>query len=258
HGVAQRETVPVVLEAKIPVYALDEPEHCHGFGLDLLGKTKNMGVIEGHRPDARKTGKRAGAFIAIHGSQRRQPHRQIAVTMQSMLVDSDMVRAIHRSTNQLFLVLKLHWRIHIILEVIPMARSFVKLHPCELRRIHVLIAHASLDINDISFQDRTDHRALREPDGESRTDDVRDHEETQFLPQLPMVTLLGLLEKSQMLLERLLGGPSSTINALKHLVFLIAAPIGSGDSGELESLDHASRRHVRTTAEIHPVPLPVQ
>src|SRR5262249_61054714 len=101
-------------------------------------------------------------------------------------------------------------------------------------------------------------RSRRETEAEHRPDHVRDHVQTQFLPPLPMVTLLGLLEKSQMLLERLLGGPSSTINALKHLVFLIAAPIGSGDSGELESLDHASRRHVRTTAEIHPVPLPVQ
>src|SRR5262245_24007375 len=175
-----------------------------------------------------------------------------------MFIDGDMVRAIHRSKNQFLLVLELHGGIHISFEVIPMARLLIEIHPCELRRIHMLIAHASLDINDISFQDRADHRALWKPDGESRTDDVRDHEETQFLPQLAMVALLRFLQKSQMLLERLLGRPCRPINALKHLVFLIPTPIGAGDSSELESFDGSSGRHVWTTAEIHPVPLPVE
>src|SRR5437016_8658513 len=99
-----------------------------------------------------------------------------------------------------------------------MARSFIKIHPCELRRVHMLVAHASLDINDISLQDRADHRALWEPDGESGTDDVSDHEETQLLPQLMVVALLGFFEKTRMLFQSLFGGPCRTIDTLKHLV----------------------------------------
>ncbi len=73
-----------------------------------------------------------------------------------------------------------------------------------------------------------------------------------------MVALLGFFEKTQMLFQSLFGGPCRTIDTLKHLVFLIAAPIGSGDSGELEGFNGSSGRHMRTTAKIHPVPLAVE
>src|SRR4030095_6568514 len=82
--------------------------------------------------------------------------------------------------------------------------------------------------------------------------------QVQFPAQLAMVALLRFLQKSQMLLERLLGRPCRPIDALKHLVFLIAAPIGAGDSSELESFYGYNGRHKRTTARNHPGPLPVQ
>ena len=39
-----------------------------------------------------------------------------------------------------------------------------------------------------------------------------------------------------MFFQRLFGGPRGTIDALEHLVFFIAAPIGSGDTGYLKAL----------------------
>ena len=69
-----------------------------------------------------------------------------------MLIDDDVVRTIHRPENQLLFVLEFHQGIHVIFEVIPMARAFVKIDARELRCVDVLISQAALEIDDITLE----------------------------------------------------------------------------------------------------------
>ena len=49
-----------------------------------------------------------------------------------------------------------------------------------------------------------------------------------------MVALLGLFEPLQVRLELLLAEEGGAVDALQHLVLLVAAPVGAGHRGELE------------------------
>ena len=72
-----------------------------------------------------------------------------------------------------------------------------------------------------------------------------------------MVAFFRLFEQPQMLFQRLLCRPRSAINALEHLVLFIAAPVGAGDSGQLEGFDSAGRWHVRAATKIDPIALSI-
>ncbi len=77
-------------------------------------------------------------------------------------------------------------------------------------------------------------------------------EDLQLTAQFAMIALLGLFQHVEMLLEFLLVAPGRAVDALQHRVVLIAAPVGAGDSHELEAVrrDLARVFHMRATTEI--------
>jgi len=83
-------------------------------------------------------------------------------------------------------------------------------------------------------------------------------EQVQLAAELAVVTLFGLLQHGQVLLQLVLGGPGGAVDALQHLVFVVAAPIGAGELHELEVLELARAGHVRATAQVFEPALPVQ
>ena len=73
-----------------------------------------------------------------------------------------------------------------------------------------------------------------------------------------MVALAGLLQLGQMCLEGILGGESRAVDALQHLVVLVALPIRAGALGQLVRLDGAGGKHVRAGAEVDELALAVE
>ncbi|MNN75088.1 hypothetical protein D3C81_1913580 [compost metagenome] len=61
-----------------------------------------------------------------------------------------------------------------------------------------------------------------------------EHEQLQLFTQLAVITFLRFFEHMQMLFELRFFQKRDTINALKHFVARIPAPIGSGHTHELE------------------------
>ena len=72
-----------------------------------------------------------------------------------------------------------------------------------------------------------------------------------------MVALFGLLQKTQVLDELLLGREGRPVDPLQLLVLLGALPVGAGNRQEPERADTAGRRQVRSGAEVREIVLAV-
>ena len=77
-------------------------------------------------------------------------------------------------------------------------------------------------------------------------------------PELAVVALLGLLQHRQVLRQLFLRGPGRAVDALQHLVAVVAAPVGAGHLHQLEELELARGRHVRAAAQVLEGALAVQ
>ena len=74
-----------------------------------------------------------------------------------------------------------------------------------------------------------------------------------------MVAFLCFLELSQVDTQLLLACPCGAIDSLQHFVRRIAAPVGTRDAGQLESLAEPSgRRQVRAAAQVDEITLLVE
>ncbi len=82
-------------------------------------------------------------------------------------------------------------------------------------------------------------------------------DEVELLAELAMVARPRLLELLEVRVELLPVRPGGAVDALQHLVALVAAPVRAGDVSELERPQAAGRRDVRAAAEIEPLPLAI-
>src|SRR5258706_9802298 len=75
-------------------------------------------------------------------------------------------------------------------------------------------------------------------------------EQVELLTETAMIAQLRLFDAFEIGLELLLARPRGAVDALQHRVALIATPVGAGETGELEGLDAAGGRHMRSAAQI--------
>jgi len=108
------------------------------------------------------------------------------------------------------------------------------------------------------LDDGAQHGPLGVPDDEPRPHLLVDLEEVELPAQLAVVAPLGLLDEGEILLHLLRGGKPRPVDALEHLVVLVAAPVGAGHVEELEGLDLARRRDVGAPAQIREAALRVK
>ena len=80
-------------------------------------------------------------------------------------------------------------------------------------------------------------------------------EKIEFFGDLAMVTLLGLFNAGEIRLELFLVGPSSAVNALQLLIVSVAAPVSTGNLGQLECLQFTRAGDMGPATEIHPLTL---
>ena len=104
---------------------------------------------------------------------------------------------------------------------------------------------------------QTEVGALRQPNRQTLTYTLREHEELHLLTNLTVVALLGFLKHLQILVEHALLRERDAIDTC-HLVALgIATPESTSHTCNLDSLDSTSVHKVRTTAEVGEVALGV-
>ena len=94
-------------------------------------------------------------------------------------------------------------------------------------------------------------RAPREEERHRRRDLI-EQEQIELFPELAVIARLRVFDQLEMLFERLFRSEGGPVDALKHRVLLVAAPIRAGDARELDRLQEPGRGHVRTPAHVEP------
>ena len=87
---------------------------------------------------------------------------------------------------------------------------------------------------------------------------VVEEEQLQVAPQAAVVPLLRLLQHAQVAVEGLAAGEGGAVDALQHLVALVAAPVGAGHAEQLVVPDLSRAQHVGPAAEVDEVAVAVE
>src|SRR5476651_1889413 len=253
-----------VLEAQVLVDLAQELAEADRLALDLVFGAEDVGVVLREGAYAHDAVQRTRRLEAMARAHLRHAQRQLAIAAQTLVEDLDVARAVHRLQRedalrrvgdelaQAFLVLA---EIHVLAELLPVARGFPQAAVVELRRLHLDIA-AGLELaSQVRLERAPERPALGVP---------VDHaggvfllmEEAHLAAEPAMVALLGLLDAQQVGLEVLVREEDRAVDALELRLGRVAAPVGARHLRELERLAQlARRRQVRTEAHVEPVAL---
>ena len=83
-------------------------------------------------------------------------------------------------------------------------------------------------------------------------------EQIHLAADFAVVALFGFLDHMQIGFQVFFIAPARAVNALQHFILAVAAPIGTGQLGQLKSFaELAGRRQMRATAQVFPRALPI-
>src|SRR4029077_11467608 len=100
------------------------------------------------------------------------------------------------------------------------------------------------------LHDLADEPTLGVPHRETGSDLLGKREEVERQTELAVITLLGLDEAVEVLVERGLRLPRGAVDALQHRRLLVAAPVRARDLRELERTEPLGARDVGATTEV--------
>jgi len=183
-----------------------------------------------------------------------------------LIEDLDVTRTIHRLQRkdalrrigdelaQAFLVLA---EIHVLAELLPVARRFPESAVVELRRLHFDIAAGLKLAPEVALEGAPKRPAFGMPVHHAGRVFLL-VEEVHLAADPAMVALLGFLDAMEVILQVLVGKEDRAVDALELGVLGIAAPVGARHLRELERLAELARRgQMRAQAHVEPVTLPV-
>ena len=245
----------VILEAKDRVDLVDEPVNALDLVADLLRGHEDVGVVLREAAHAHQPVQRAGEFVAVDKPQFAGADGQVAITPHAALVDEYAAGAVHRLDGEV-LVVDLGG-VHVFLIVIPVAGLLPEFAAQNHRRLDLLIAGLAVDLAPVVFQQIAQDHALGEEEGEAGAL-VKDVEQVELAAQLAVVALLGLLKALHIGVQILAAGEGRAVDALQHLVFLVAAPVRAGDGHQFEGLDAPRGGQMRAGAQVGETLLPVE
>ncbi len=196
-------------------------------------------------------------LVAVHRAELGQAHRQVAVAALLELVDLDVERAVHRLDVVLLYIgvvaralLDLHAGEHAVFVEAQMPRRLPEDRTAHMGRIDDLVAGLVVFLAPVFLDRHADARALREPVHEPGTDLLRDGEQFQLLAQKAMVALFGLFFAGEDGVEFGLILRHDAVDALEHLVLLVAAVVATGHAGQFHDADLLGVLHVRAAAHL--------
>ncbi|MCY1220149.1 hypothetical protein D9M72_321510 [compost metagenome] len=252
---AQRQLDLHVLEAKVVVDR--ERQLVEGLGLrhDLLFRAEDVRIILHKAAHAHQPVQRARRLVAVAGAELGQAQRQVAVRTQAVVEDLHMARAVHR-LDRVVALLRLRDE-HVLLVVLPVAGLFPKGTIHHLRRTDFIVAGVRQAAAHVLLDGLPHLPALRMPEHHAGRLFLQ-VEQVERLAQFAVVALLSLFQHVQVGFLVFLLRPGRAVDALKHLVVGIAAPVGAGHLHQLEDLQLARGRHVRAAAQVDEAAFAVQ
>src|SRR4030095_4437333 len=125
------------------------------------------------------------------------------------------------------------------------------------RRLHLQVAALGVLAPSEILERVPDHHPLRVPErGAGRG--LLQMEEVELPAKPAVITPPGFLQALEVLLQVVLGVEGSAVDPRQLLVLLVTAPVGAGETGQLDRLDRRRVLEVRATAEIGEVTLGVE
>ena len=207
--------------------------------------------VEGTNPD--HSHQLAGLLEPVVLSQLGDADRQVAVAVQLLPVDDDVVRAVHRAELELLAVFEMYRRVHRVVVELPVAALLVQVELRQVRRDDVLVAAPQLFVDDPALELAPDGRAVGQPDDLAQADPFVEGEDLQLFAQLLVVALLRLLEELHVVVELALRHPGGAVDASQLRLLLVAAPVRARDAKQFERLELFGGPHMRTSAEVEKV-----
>src|SRR6266581_892704 len=252
---ARRESVDDLGEAKVCVDLLQQRRVRRDLRLDLFFGAKYVAVVLRESADAHDAMESTRGFVARAHAELAVTQRQLAVTVQALVVNQKVSGTVHR-LDRVVALLRLGGE-HVFPVVLPVARFLPQAAVQDLRAVHFEIAVVPVDATHVLLDLLPDRPALRMPEHHARGFFL-EMEKIQLRAQPPVVALLRLLDHAQVRFLLLLRGPGGPIDPLQHLVPGISAPVGSGDLHQLEYLELARGGNVRTAAQIDEITFAVK
>ena len=186
--------------------------------------------------------KAAHAHDAVQAARRLIPvtvaelaiaQRQIPVTLDPLLEDQDMARAVH-GLQRIFAFLRLRDE-HVFAVLFPVPGLLPQTLVEQLRALDFLVAIVLINAAHVLLHALPQGPTLWVPENQSRRM-VVNMKQVQFAAQFAVVTLLGLFQHRQVLLQVILGRPGGAVNTLQHFIFVVTAPVGAGHLHQFEVL----------------------
>jgi len=215
-----------------------------------------MRVVLRELAHAQQAVQHAGLFMAVHDAELEIPLRQFTITAQMRIVNEHVRNAVH-GLDAVHIAFNLR-EIHIFTVVGVMAGLFPQLTAQNLRALHKLIAALDMFAAQEIFKNRAEQHPLGQPEDHTGGHILMEREQIELLAELAVVAALGFLDAVQVFLEILGVGKGRCVDAGKHTVLFVAAPVRPGNGQQLERLHEPGIRDVRPTAQVNEIAVPVE
>ena len=228
--------------------------------LQLVGPQDIVPLGNGELPHADQAVHLAAVLVAEERGGLGQAHGKLAVGAVAAEVNLILEGAGHGAQRKAFLgfVVRVAQHEHTVEIMIPVARNLVQLALGQQRGFGQLAAPLLLLVLYPSLKQLHHARALGHQDRQPLTDAVHRGKVAQLPPQLVVVALERLLLLDQVGVQLLLGREGHAVNALQHLVLLVALPVRPGALRQAEGLDRPGAEQVRPGAQVGELALPVK
>ena len=248
------------MEAELAEHLLRELHRVLDLLHDLLGRAEDVRVVLREAAHAEKAVAHAVLLVAVDRAELGVADRQVAVAALLELVALDVERAVHRLDVVVLNVgvaalalLHLHDGEHAVLVEREVAGGLPEIRLADMRRVDDLVARLVVLPAPVVLDSDAHARAARQPVRETRTHRVGDREEAELPPQHAVVAPLRLLDLRELRVEFRLVLADDAVDALEHLVLLVAAIIAAGDLHELHRADLRAVLHVGADAHLEVV-----
>ena len=198
----------------------------------------------------------AGLFVTVHDAKLEIPLLQFTIAAQMRIVNEHVRNAVH-GLDAVHVAFDLR-EIHVFTVVGVMPGLFPQLAAQNLRALHKLITALDVFAAQEIFKDRTEQHPLGQPEDHTGGHILMEREQIEFLTELTVVAALGLFDTVQIFLEIFGIGKGRCVDAGKHTVLFVAAPVRPGNGQQLERLHEPGIRNVRPTAQVNEIAVPVQ
>ncbi len=245
-------------EAEEVVQVAGEVHHPRDLVLDLILGDEHVRVVLRDVLDAQQAVQGSALLVAVESRRLGEPQRQLAVAAQARAEEQHVARAVHRLEREAARALLVADDPEdVLLVVLEVARRLVRVLVVEERGLHLEVAATAILAPAQVLERVPDHHALRVPERRPRRHVVQ-VEEVELDAEPAVVAPLRLLDPFEVRVEvgaRVERGP---VDPGQLLVVLVAAPVRTGQAGELHRLDRLRVLEMRPPAEVGEVALGVE